>query len=205
MAAYIAVVDRLPMFQEGVAGVLTAAGHVVKTPADSAGWVPTEECSVVLLTLSVEHDWVHLGRLADLHPGPAIIAFVEDDSVELGVRAIRTGAVSVLPRRVLANGLVHAVAVTIDGQAVMPAAVAEALAAGMPSLTRPVTLSAQQRSWLRQLAAGTTVARLAADVGYSERAMYRLLSLLYRRMGVPNRVQAILFAQQQGWLTSDRG
>ncbi len=32
--AYVAIIDPLPMFREGVANVLSAAGHQVETPTD---------------------------------------------------------------------------------------------------------------------------------------------------------------------------
>jgi DNA-binding CsgD family transcriptional regulator len=56
-------------------------------------------------------------------------------------------------------------------------------------------------SWLRQLAAGSTVAQLANQAGYSERAMFRLLQGLYQQLGARNRVEALLRAQQLGWLS----
>jgi DNA-binding NarL/FixJ family response regulator len=74
-----------------------------------------------------------------------------------------------------------------------------ALAAGVDGTAGSVP-SANQLVWLRQLAAGTTVANLAQQVGYSERAMFRMLQALYRQMGTPNRIEAILLAQSRGWL-----
>ncbi|MGH3906118.1 MAG: DNA-binding response regulator [Pseudonocardiaceae bacterium] len=204
MAIHIAVVDPLPMFQQGVAATLSAVGHTVEAPTDVAEWVPRDERSVVLLTLCVERDWEQLWRLHDRFPGQAVIALVEEESVAVGVRAIQSGARSVLSRHVMAGALERAVEATIDGQAVMPAPVAAALAGGMPpGIARQVPLSSQQLSWLRRLATGVTVARLASDTGYSERAMYRLLHSLYKKMGVENRIQAILLGQEQGWLATE--
>ncbi|SEU14237.1 helix-turn-helix domain-containing protein [Nonomuraea wenchangensis] len=45
-----------------------------------------------------------------------------------------------------------------------------------------------------------TVADLADRAGYSERAMFRLLQALYREIGVATRIQAIVRAQERGWL-----
>jgi DNA-binding NarL/FixJ family response regulator len=60
--------------------------------------------------------------------------------------------------------------------------------------------SPQEIGWLRELAFGTTVARLADRAGYSERAMFRLLRDLYARIGVRNRTEALMRAQEHGWL-----
>jgi DNA-binding CsgD family transcriptional regulator len=54
--------------------------------------------------------------------------------------------------------------------------------------------------WLRLLAQGVNVQELARKVGYSERALYRLLHGLYGRMRVSNRTEAILQATRWGLL-----
>ncbi|WP_220504417.1 response regulator transcription factor [Microbispora sp. H13382] len=89
----------------------------------------------------------------------------------------------------------------MDGQAVLPAAVSAALARGsIANNTASLSLTPEQLSWLRQLAAGATVAQLAEQAGYSERAMFRLLQSLYKELGVRTRIEAIIRAQEQGWL-----
>lgn len=50
------------------------------------------------------------------------------------------------------------------------------------------------------MAKGVTIQELAKKVGYSERALYRLLHGLYGRMRVSNRTEAILQASRWGLL-----
>ena len=52
----------------------------------------------------------------------------------------------------------------------------------------------------RELAGGVTVAQLAAQVGYSERMMFRLLRELYDRLHVRGRTDALMLARERGWL-----
>jgi DNA-binding NarL/FixJ family response regulator len=199
---HVAVVDPLPMFQQGVTAVLTAAGYPVEEPADLLGWARRVPVGVVLLTLAAEGDWGLLGRLHDAWPRTAVIALVEGADAGPGVRAVRAGARSVVPRRVTAAALRRAVEATADGNAVLPAAVAAALAGnGSDGPAGPSEPSVQQLSWLGRLATGTTVAQLAGDAGYSERAMYRLLQSLYQQLGTTNRMQAIMRARDLGWLS----
>jgi DNA-binding NarL/FixJ family response regulator len=61
-------------------------------------------------------------------------------------------------------------------------------------------ITTDQMAWLRHLASGMTVAELARVAGYSERAMFRLLQSLYRQLGARTRIEAIVRAQEQGWL-----
>lgn len=206
MAVHVAVLDPLPMFQQGVAAVLSAVGYTVEEPVDLLAWVRQAPSAVVLLTLGTERDWRLLERLCGGEPRADVIALVEEGGAGPGVRAIRAGARSVLPRLATAAALRRTVEATVDGQAVLPAAVAAALVAGGPPGPDGQTVpSEDQLTWLRRLATGTTVAQLADDAGYSERAMYRLLQALYQQMGVGTRIQAIMRAQDIGWLGAPEG
>jgi DNA-binding NarL/FixJ family response regulator len=196
VAVHIAVVEPLPMFRQGIATVLTEARYAVETPADVVAWVRQRAGTLVLLTVVSERDWDLLGRLCAGTEVIPVIALLDD--VAAGARAVRAGAQSVLPRDITDVTLRRTVAATIEGQAVMPAAVVTALAAHSP--TAAATPSAEQLSWLRQLATGSTVGQLADEVGYSERAMFRLLQALYRQIGVATRLQAIMHAKESGWL-----
>jgi DNA-binding NarL/FixJ family response regulator len=178
--------------------VLTAAGHRVDTPDDVVAWASSRRSAVVLLTLLDGADWELLARLRN-EPLTVVIA-VLPDLLPTGVRAVQLGARSVLSRRAGPAALRRTVEAATDGQAVLPAEVLTALAGAPPGELR--ALSEEQLSWLRALATGSTVAELAATAGFSERAMFRILKHLYRVMGVQNRMQAVLRAQELGWLPS---
>ncbi|MDN3354172.1 hypothetical protein [Actinomadura sp. DC4] len=201
MTVPVAVVDPLPMYRQGVVAVLSAAGHAVETPSDVLEWVRRVDRSMVLLTIESECSWDVLRQLHDVSVAHLVIALLEERSPTLGAAALRAGASSVLWRAVTAATLRRTVEATIDGQTVLPAAVTAVLTAG--SVAGGATgwsPQLEQVAWLRQLAAGTTVARLAVQAGYSERAMFRLLRALYDHMGVGSRTEAIIRAQELGWL-----
>ncbi|MGP3920393.1 hypothetical protein [Nonomuraea sp. 10N515B] len=210
MTVRVAVVDPLPLFQQGVMTTLSSVGYEVEVPDDVLAWVSDGQHNVVLLTLESEQDWQLLEKLRDRSRTHTVIALVGEESAVLGVRALWAGARSVLLRGVTEEALRRAVAATLDGQAVMPASVAAELATGAAASARAFVarstahaLTQEQLTWLRELAAGSTVAQLANQVGYSERAMFRLLQTLYKEMGVRTRIQAIIRAQEQGWLRDD--
>jgi DNA-binding NarL/FixJ family response regulator len=192
--ARVAVIDPLPLFREGVAAVLSAAGHHVETPADPIGWAAQRPSALVLLTMAGTPQWL---LLAGLREAP-VIALIEGGSAPDGARAVRAGARSVLPRGVAQGVLRRTVEATMDGQAVLPAAVVDLLAAGRDQ--DPETVDSDRIGWLGKLASGTTVAQLAAQAGYSERAMFRLLAALYREMGARNRIEAVVRARDRGWI-----
>jgi DNA-binding NarL/FixJ family response regulator len=195
VAVRVAVVDPLPMFRHGVTTVLAAAGHVVDTPADVARWVSRRRDCCVLLSIRAESDWHLLRRLSET-PTTTVIALLDDATVVAGVRAVRAGARSVLPRAVSGEFLRRTVEATLDGQSVLPPDVLALLAATAPPDVVPSPMD--RLVWLHHLAAGGTVAELADRLGYSERAMYRMLHALYREMGVRTRLEAVLRARESG-------
>ncbi|MCX4857503.1 hypothetical protein [Streptomyces canus] len=152
------------------------------------------------MTLHSAEDLDRLTALCSLRPRPLVVALSSADDVSLGARAMRSGARSVVAREATVSALQRAVSATLDGEAVMPAKVADLLMSGRGGrVPRGSAPSAEQIAWLRQLSEGWTVARLALDTGYSERAMYRLLQALYQKVGVSTRLEAIVLAHDKGW------
>jgi DNA-binding NarL/FixJ family response regulator len=202
VAAQVAVVDPMPLFRDGAVAALAAAGHAVQTPADVVAWIRQVRGAVVVLTVRAEADWAVLTEAAGVGSTAAsLVVLLDEESTAAGLRAVRAGARSVLARHVSAEVLRRTVSAVIDGQAVFPALVVAALVAGVGiDAGSARVLSAERLGWLRALAAGSTVAQLADQAGYSERAMFRLLRALYRDMGVGGRVEALMRARDEGWL-----
>src|SRR2546423_199376 len=80
--ARVAVIDPLPMFREGVATVLSAAGHHVETPADPVGWAAQGPSALVLLTMAGTPQW---RLLVGLREAP-VIALIDGGSPTEGAR-----------------------------------------------------------------------------------------------------------------------
>jgi DNA-binding NarL/FixJ family response regulator len=203
MYVRIAVSDPLPVFRRGVLASLAEHGFEAENRDDLVRWARAEPRRVVLLTLHDADDW---GLLADLcrPPGEVIVVvLLSDPSVASYVRALSAGATAVVRRDGSPNAVREAFEAALAGKVILPAAVVRALASTgghaeqAPESPTPTTLEAD---WLRQLAQGTTVARLAEQAGYSERMMFRLLRDLYRKLGGTNRTDALMRARDQGWI-----
>jgi DNA-binding NarL/FixJ family response regulator len=204
VAVPLAVIDPLPVYRRGIAAILADHELEVHTPADVLAWARGRRRSLVLLSVLSAEDWDVLAELCRSRPQTLVIAVTADDGGGAGARAVRLGARSVLPRQATARAVERAVVATIEGEAIMPAAVASALSeARQPVPASHVTLSAEQIAWLRNLSEGRTVAVLAKEAGYSERAMYRFLRGVYEQLGVRTRVEAIVRVQEAGWLAGE--
>ena len=130
---------------------------------------------------------------------PALILMVTDDSPEAYASALQAGAIGVISATGELAEVVQVIRSAIAGWTRLPRQTARALAE-QGHHAPPLELSDQEHDWLRQLAAGSTVAALARGAALSERETYRRLTLLYARLGAPSRTDALLQAQRRGLL-----
>lgn len=186
-----------------MAAVLGAAGYRVETPSDLVGWVREHDGCVVVITLATEPAWVLLAAVAGAGGDVLIVALLPIQDGRTGLRAVRAGAHAVLGRDASPARLQQTVEAALRGLSQLPVDVVRALHEAFLEPVTPPVPSPQQLSWLRALAAGITVARLAELESYSERAMYRMLQRLYSQLGVGSRTEALMRAQALGWLAAD--
>jgi DNA-binding NarL/FixJ family response regulator len=147
-----------------------------------------------------EADWQVLEGLHQTTSDLMLVALLEQMSVAASVRALRAGAVCVMARDASPSVLRERFQAVFRGECLVPLDVLRALTASAETDSRPEGPTRTEREWLRKLASGMTVNRLAADAGYSERMMFRLLRNLYGRIGAENRTGALIKARDNGWL-----
>jgi DNA-binding NarL/FixJ family response regulator len=202
MSVRIAVLDPLPMFRRGIVETLGGAGFEPDAADDLLTWLREEPRRVVLLTLQSPEDWALLSQLREHSPEIVVVAVLADVATRNYVRAIMSGASAVMPRDAQPEFARRVLEEAIGGKCLLPIEVVHALTSpsAQPAEDDTVRPSQQELEWLAQLARGTTVGRLASTAGYSERAMFRLLRDLYKRMGAQNRTEALMQAHRRGWL-----
>jgi DNA-binding NarL/FixJ family response regulator len=189
------------MFHRGIADAMRNCRYEVESPEDLLVWTgAVDGPAVVLLTLLRPADWTLLATLRDSRSAATLIAVIENEDLALSLRALASGAVGVMAREADVDTVRDVLVAAVSGRSVLPVDVVRALAAA-GDVRRPDRIPPETEiSWIRQLAQGLTVARLAERAGYSERMMFRLLRELYRRWGVANRTEAIIHARDNGWL-----
>lgn len=199
MLVRIAVLDPLPAFRRGIEAIIDRTGSQVEQPADALAWASRPERRIALLSLLAPADWALLTELTATGEDTVVVAVLDDASIAGYVRAIRTGAVGAVPRDAEPEVLREVVEAAVTGRSVLPIEVLRVLAAQAPA-EGPGGPQRHEIEWLRQLARGVSVARLAEQAGYSERMMFRLLRDVYTRLGVGSRTEALIRARDEGWL-----
>ena len=200
MPIRIAVSDPLPVYRRGIMATLGEAGFDPEAPDDLLTWVREEQRQVVLLTLDGPSDWALLAELRHTRADLVVVAVLTDVSVQTYVRAVLTGAAAAVPRDATPDVVKRVFEEALEGFSVLPVEVVQTLAAPHHRAADEPSPPQHELAWLRELAGGATVAQLAERSGYSERAMFRLLRVLYQRLDVSNRTEALMLAKQRGWL-----
>ncbi|MEV4621562.1 DNA-binding response regulator [Asanoa sp. NPDC049573] len=200
MTLRVAVVDRLPMYARGLAVTLSEHGGPAEVPTDLLEWARRPGEPLVFLGLTEEADWGLLAALRTVRADALVVGVIDVPGLAEVVRAVAAGAAGVLDRDATPAAVADVLRATLDGRSLVPLDVLRSLVAGLTaeSASRPIT--ADEIHWLRKLADGTTVPRLAQEAGYSERMMFRLLAGLYARLGVDGRTKALIRARDEGWL-----
>lgn len=69
-----------------------------------------------------------------------------------------------------------------------------------PQASEPCPLSARELDVLRRLAAGKVYQRIADELGLSPSTVRTHLHNVYRKIGAPDRAQAVIAATERGWI-----
>jgi DNA-binding NarL/FixJ family response regulator len=196
----MAVWDPLPIYRQGLISLFDGMGPCPEEPADLVRWAAKKEQRIVVMTIKSAQDWATLKRLGKLDEKPIVVALLNEISIDTCIRALSAGAMTAVARSAEPEDIRQALSDALKGRSVLPSEVITALVSRFGSTEEDTSVSKRDIEWLRALSQGTTVSQLAETMGYSERAMYRLLRDLYQRMDVKTRTEAVLKASQSGWI-----
>ncbi len=195
-----AVIDGAASYRRGLDAAFRATGHRMSFPDDPVVWTRAAaetRPAVVLVTLRVDDDCRLVSSVVDA--GGHVLGLLPDPSIEAFRHVLAHGATSAVDWNADPEHIVDVAVAASRDMSLLPAAVVRSTAAGGPVPHTP-TITTEEAQWLLALAGGATVAALAFEVGYSERAMFRKLHDLYVNLGVRNRSEALIAAERSGIL-----
>src|SRR5690242_19168350 len=119
MVVRIAVTDPLPVFRRGVMAILRDAGLEPEAPADPLAWVDGRQTAALIVTLLSDADWDLLEALHRSTTDTVLVVLLERVTIEMSVRAFRSGAACILPRSTSPAALSEAFIAALKGQSIV--------------------------------------------------------------------------------------
>lgn len=212
----ILVVDDQALVRDGFRAILEAQPdcEVVGTAEDGVGAVEqTRRCApeVVLMDIRMPRlDGVEATRRICSDPGWSgrVIVLTTYDADENVWDAFHAGASGFLLKTTTAGDLVHAVRSVAAGTELLAPEVTRRLVRQFMTQPRPgelapglAELTARERQVFEHLAGGASNAAIARAMFVSEATVKTHINRLFAKLGVRDRVQAVIFAYESGFVS----
>ncbi|MFE9575609.1 response regulator [Nocardia sp. NPDC006044] len=212
MSMRVLVVDDQDLFRAGFGLILDAQPDITVVGEAADGLEAIEKARV--LTPDVVVMDVRMPRLDGVaatqricaETAAKVLVLTMFDLDEYVFDALRAGASGFLLKDVRRDELVDAVRVVASGEALLAPTVTRRLIAELtgrgqprPELARRLgELTERERDTLRQLARGLSNAEVAAALTVSEHTVKTHVSSVLAKLGLRDRVQAVVFAYEAG-------
>lgn len=208
----IAIASPYPLVRAGLGALLSAAGDMevvgsTASLADLAALVGAERPDLVLLEVESEEDeaLATIARLAEEHPGLALLALGGYPSPALLGAVLAAGARGYLLRDATGEDLVGAVRAALQGFTLFHPAVVPALLDGLGGRRAPErassggeVLTPRELEVLQLMAEGLTNKAIARRMGISEHTVKFHVGAMLGKLGAASRAEAIAIAARQG-------
>jgi DNA-binding NarL/FixJ family response regulator len=212
----LVVIEPRAILSLGVREILDQAPGIevvgyAATAAEGIQLVDLEAPDVVLLDVALPESEAteNTRRLHQGAPNSALVVMGPDDDANI-LGAAEVGAVARVGEMADAAELVDTIRRAADGEdplkdeLIARPDLMERIVDGMReailSDVPPPILTPRELEILIQVAAGATNREISEALGLSEQTVKNHLSMSFRKMGVPNRLRAVMYAKRQGWL-----
>jgi DNA-binding NarL/FixJ family response regulator len=204
------VADDHPVFVEGLVTVLEDRGiRVVATAADGAqalAAVAAHNPDVVLMDLSMPSmsGVEATRRVVAEHPATAVVVLTMSDDDESVFAALRAGARGYVVKGAKADDIVRAVTAAAAGEAILGAQVSQRV---LDALTARQSfggaspfrhLTEREREVLDLIARGYDNARIARELGLSDKTVRNHVSMVLNKLPAASRAEAVAAARDAG-------
>ncbi len=180
--------------------------------AEAVRLVQAHQPDVALLDINMpEMDGVEATRqITAVAPQTGVIILTMYRRDDYVVDAIRAGASGYLLKEVELDEVLAAIRAVARGEAVMAPAIAGRVLAALrrpraaPTPPGETLLTEREIEALRLLAEGLTNQEIAARLSLAEKTIRNRLSLIFRKLHLENRTQAVLYALREGLVGPDK-
>lgn len=200
------IADDHLLFRQGLRSLLEHESEVTivgeTDRADElAALLARTPCDQLVLDLQMERSV--LGDIESLAQQVPIIVLTASEIASDAVAAIRKGARAVVFKRFAIETLMEAIRSVATGNVWLPSSLQSHMVA---QLRRPAAnvLSAREEEVVRCVALGLRNAEVAQQLSISEETVKTHLNRIFRKLGVRDRVELVLYAARVGITLRDR-
>jgi DNA-binding NarL/FixJ family response regulator len=203
----VLIVDDQLLFRSGLAGLLQTDGRVevVGQAADGAEAVHKVAAlnpDVVLMDLRMPNvDGVEATRqITAEHPEIKILVVSGFEADSFVIDALKAGASGYLLKDSGVDAIVSSIVAVVSGESVMTQIVARRVLEMLTTMPRQFYdgLTEREVEILRLLAQGLANKQIAYRLRVSDKTVRNHISNLYRKLGISDRTQAVLYAVRKG-------
>ncbi|HEX6874337.1 MAG TPA: response regulator transcription factor [Nocardioidaceae bacterium] len=214
----VLVADDQGMVRSGFRSLLAGEEDLTVVGEAADGAAAVRQCvalrpDVVLMDIRMPvRDGIDATREVVARTSTRVLVLTTFDLDEYVYETLRAGASGFLLKDAPADDLIAAIRTVAAGNALLAPAVTRRVVEAFVSQPRPradlVTrrerLTDRETTVLRQLAAGLSNADIAAELHVSEGTVKTHVSNVLAKLGLRDRVQAVIFAYESGLVTAGR-
>ncbi len=195
------IADDHALFRQGLRSLLTLQGIEVAAEVEDLASLEAvmaqTACDAVLLDLQMER-W-SMDRITDLARKATVIVLTANESVDIGLTALRLGARAIVHKRFAIETLMTALRAAAEGLVWMPPAIQAALVSqDGPAGTK---LTRRESEIVRHVATGMRNAEVAARLALSESTVKTHLTNIFHKLGIRDRTELAHYAIRTGLAT----
>ena len=203
----VLIADDHVVVREGLARLLPTAGDVEVVAKATDGEEAVElfeqhRPDVVLMDLSMPSvDGTEATRrIVEAHPDASVVVLTSFSDREQILAALDAGAIGYMLKDAGPDELIEGVRAAARGESPLhPKAARELLTRGPAPASREAELTAREREILGLIAKGFPNKRIALSLGISEKTVKAHVTSIFSSLGVTDRVQAALWARENGF------
>ena len=215
----VLVADDQTLVRTGFRVILEAEGDIevvaeAETGVEAIRQAQLTKPDVILMDIRMpELDGLSATEEILRHPDPpTIVVLTTFDQNEYVYRALRAGAAGFLLKDAPSTRLIAAVRAAATGDSLIEPSITQRLverfiepvaAAGLPP--RLAALTARELDVLRLIARGLANAEIAAELVVAETTVKTHVARILTKLGLRDRVQAVVVAYETGFVTRGRG
>jgi DNA-binding NarL/FixJ family response regulator len=207
----VLIVDDHPVVRRGLRAMLDGEPWVAEvleaaTASEALRQAVTQSVDVIAMDLVLpDGDGIEATRrILQARPGVRILILTMADDEDLAARALRAGARGYVLKLTDPDAVVDALRAIAAGNIVLGPTIASTMLAAYQQ--RPIALpppfdqlTIREREILVRLSKGDSNAQIARQLGVSEKTIRNQLTAIFAKLGVADRIQAVILARDAGF------